>query len=77
MFINCYLIKNTMLIEDIGETTVFGVACNYLYNLSVNNIVIKDISVNPKYVFNLVNLINSSQVSSVHIYDVVYDYLVS
>ena len=75
MIVNCVLTKNIKQIENIDNIIVYGIQCFSNTDFNTEYLKINDISLNPLYVYNLVEKINVGQLCYVHIMDVVYDYI--
>ena len=77
MFMYCELVESKKYIDDIGEISVYGLKIYQEYFLCEKTTIVKDISSNICYVKRLLKSINKNHVSCIHLYDVIYDYLVS
>lgn len=77
MFMYCELIESKKNIDDIGEIYVYGLKIYEQFLLCEKTTIVEDISSNICNVTKLLKSINKNQVSRIHLYDVIYDYLVS
>ena len=77
MFMYCELVESKKYFDDIGEISVFGLKIHEEFFLCEKSTTIEDISSNICYVKRLLKSINKNHVSWIHLYDIIYDYLVS